>query len=97
MSANRKPLAAHFGRRLRACRSRAGILQEELGEITSLHRTEISLLERGEREPRLSTIIKLAGALEVPLHELVGGIDWKPVDAGAGEFEFRNLRDAPSE
>lgn len=83
----------HFGNRLRACRNRADISQEALGEIASLRRTEIGLLERGEREPGLSTIIKLASALSVPLHELVGEIGWKP--AHAGRFEFRNLRDVP--
>jgi len=31
-----------------------------------LHRTEISLLERGERDPRLSTIVRLARCLGVP-------------------------------
>jgi transcriptional regulator with XRE-family HTH domain len=63
--------------------------------MTALHRTEIGLLERGEREPRLSTIIKLASALEAPLHELVGEIGWKPAGASPGEFEFRNLGDVP--
>jgi transcriptional regulator with XRE-family HTH domain len=76
---------------------RAGISQEEFGEMTALHRTEIGLLERGEREPRLSTIIKLASALEVPLHGLVGGIDWNADGVGSGELEFRNLRDVPAE
>jgi transcriptional regulator with XRE-family HTH domain len=94
---DRDLLPVHFGNRLRVCRSQADISQEVLGEISSLHRTEIGLLERGEREPRLSTIIKLASALEVPLHELVGGIGWKPALASAGEFEFRNLRDVPVE
>jgi transcriptional regulator with XRE-family HTH domain len=95
MIADRRPLPVHFGDRLGACRNRAEISQEALGEMTALHRTEIGLLERGEREPRLSTIIKLASALEVPLHELVGGIGWKPALVSAGEFEFRNLRDVP--
>ena len=63
--------------------------------MTALHRTEIGLLERGEREPRLSTIIKFASALDVPLHELAGGISWQPGPSGAGDFEFRNLRAVP--
>ena len=42
----------------------------------SLHRTEIGLLERGERMPRIDTAIKLAGALGLPLASLVEGIDW---------------------
>ncbi|HVS99464.1 MAG TPA: helix-turn-helix transcriptional regulator, partial [Solirubrobacterales bacterium] len=37
---------------LRRRRVEVGISQEELGERTELHRTEISLLERAGREPR---------------------------------------------
>ena len=96
MITDRRPLPVHFGNRLRVCRIRAEVSQEALGEMTALHRTEIGLLERGEREPRLSTIVKLASALEAPLHELVGEIGWNPDGAGSGEFEFRNLRDVPN-
>jgi len=34
------------------------------------------MIERGLRTPRLGTIIKLAGALEVPVGSLFAGIDW---------------------
>jgi transcriptional regulator with XRE-family HTH domain len=84
----------YFGNRLRACRNRAEISQEALGRMTALHRTEIGMLERGEREPRLSTIIKLAGALEAPLHELAGGVEWKAAGSGPQGFEFRSMGDA---
>jgi transcriptional regulator with XRE-family HTH domain len=53
-----------FAANLRLARTKAGISQEELGNRCELHRTEISLLERAGREPRLSTIVKLAGSLE---------------------------------
>ena len=53
-----------FAINLRKARQKAEISQEELGFRCDLHRTEISLLERGGREPRLGTIVKLAGALE---------------------------------
>lgn len=94
MIADRRPLPVHFGNRLRACRNRADISQEALGEMTGLHRTEIGLLERGEREPGLGTIVKLASALEAPLHELVGDIEWNPAGGGPKGFEFRSLGDA---
>jgi transcriptional regulator with XRE-family HTH domain len=97
MDADRELLSVHFGNRLRACRRSADISQEALGEISSLDRAEIGLLEQGMREPQLSTIIKLANAHAVPLHKLVGEIGWKPAHSGAGEFEFRNLRDVPVE
>jgi transcriptional regulator with XRE-family HTH domain len=67
-----------FATNLRQARRRQGISQEELGFRCELHRTEISLLERGGREPRLGTIVKLAGALETTPAELCAGIHWLP-------------------
>jgi transcriptional regulator with XRE-family HTH domain len=67
-----------FAANLRQARARVGISQEELGYRCELHRTEISLLERAGREPRLATIAKLAGALETTPAELCAGIAWDP-------------------
>jgi transcriptional regulator with XRE-family HTH domain len=53
-----------FAGNLRDARLRAGVSQERLGSLARLHRTEVSLLERGERDPRLSTIVRLARALD---------------------------------
>ena len=67
-----------FAANLRQVRTGLGVSQEKLAELCDLHRTEISLLERAGREPRLATIVKLAGALEVMPSELLGGMDWLP-------------------
>ncbi len=67
-----------FAANLRQARTNVGISQEELGHRCELHRTEISLLERAGREPRLGTILKLAGALETTPGELCTGIAWQP-------------------
>ncbi len=67
-----------FAINLRKARQKAKISQEELGFRCDLHRTEISLLERGGREPRLGTIVKLAGSLGVKPEELCAGIGWSP-------------------
>ena len=67
-----------FAVNLRQARLRQSISQEELGFRCELHRTEISLLERGGREPRLGTIVKLAGALDTTPAELCAGIHWLP-------------------
>jgi transcriptional regulator with XRE-family HTH domain len=75
-----------FAISLRKARKKAGIAQEELGFRCDLHRTEISLLERGGREPRLGTIVKLCGALKVTPEELCGGIDW---NVEAQRFDFK--------
>lgn len=67
-----------FAVNLRRARSKAGISQEELGYLCDLHRTEVSLLERAGREPRLATIVKLCGALGTKPNELCEGISWLP-------------------
>jgi len=64
-----------FATNLRAQRERTGLSQEALGQACGLHRTEISLLERAGRDPRLSTIIKVARALRVPPATLLEGIE----------------------
>ncbi|HEU4393388.1 MAG TPA: helix-turn-helix transcriptional regulator [Solirubrobacterales bacterium] len=66
-----------FAANLRQARIKAAISQEELGYRCDLHRTEISLLERAGREPRLGTIVKLAGALGTTPAELCAGIGWQ--------------------
>lgn len=76
-----------FGDNLRRLRKLADLSQEELGFRAELHRTEIGLLERGARVPRIDTMIKLACALRVPIGcELLDGITWEPGTAQAGGF-----------
>jgi transcriptional regulator with XRE-family HTH domain len=67
-----------FSTNLRKARQKKGISQEELGYMCDLHRTEISLLERGGREPRMGTIVKLAGSLDTTPDQLCEGVTWNP-------------------
>jgi transcriptional regulator with XRE-family HTH domain len=67
-----------FAVNLRRARQAAGISQEELAERCEIHRTEVSLLERGGREPRLGTMVKLAVALGAEPEALCAGITWNP-------------------
>ena len=46
-------------------RSTAGISQEKLGELASLHRTYISDVERGSKNLTINTLIKISNALNV--------------------------------
>lgn len=83
-------IAARFGANLRRARADAGISQEEVSNRAGLHRTAIGLLERGERMPRLNTITKLAGVVEVPLAVLLDGIEWEEGDnLTRGRFRVR--------
>jgi transcriptional regulator with XRE-family HTH domain len=63
-----------FAENLRRARTQRGLSQEELGEASGLHRTEISLLERSGREPRLRTIVRLARALKVRPADLLENV-----------------------
>jgi transcriptional regulator with XRE-family HTH domain len=80
-------VATRFSHNLVAARKKAGLSQEELAFRAALHRTEIGLLERGARVPRIDTLAKLAGALGVRSEELLVGIRWHPGDFSPGGFE----------
>jgi transcriptional regulator with XRE-family HTH domain len=71
-------MKVRFGENLARCREGADVSQEELSFRASIHRTEVSLLERGERMPRVDTALRIAGSLGVPLDDLVAGLEWKP-------------------
>ena len=80
-------LARRFGKNLARARKDAGLSQEEAGIRASLHRTEIGLLERGGRIPRIDTMLKLAGAVGVKIAcPLFEGIGWDAGFARPGEF-----------
>jgi transcriptional regulator with XRE-family HTH domain len=64
-----------FAANLRRHRTQIGLSQEALADVCDLHRTEISLLERCKRSPRLETIVILARGLELSSPaELLEGI-----------------------
>jgi transcriptional regulator with XRE-family HTH domain len=48
-----------------------GLSQEGLADLAGMHRTYVSEIERGLRNPSFRNLFKLAAALEVPLSELV--------------------------
>ncbi|HEV2842755.1 MAG TPA: response regulator [Chthoniobacterales bacterium] len=58
------------GNAIKEQRSALGISQEELASRAGLHRTYVSEVERGERNPSIASIEKLAQALEVSFTSL---------------------------
>ena len=62
------------GQNIRANRKRLDITQEALAERCGLHTVEVGRAERGKRDLRVSTVVKLAKGLEVPACELLRGI-----------------------
>lgn len=79
-------IAEQFGNNLARCRKVVDLSQEELAVRASLHRTEISQLERGLRVARIDTLVKLARSLDVSTEELLVGIDWSPGETRHGHF-----------
>jgi transcriptional regulator with XRE-family HTH domain len=63
-----------FARNLKRARERAELSQEALADKSGMHRNEISLLERGEREPKIGTVARLAKALSIPTADLLKGL-----------------------
>jgi transcriptional regulator with XRE-family HTH domain len=60
-----------FGERVRELREARQKSQEQLADDAGLHRTHISLIERGRRSVRLETIERLAVALRVQPAEMM--------------------------
>lgn len=61
-----------FGRVLRQLRTEAGLTQEQLGFEADLQRNYVSILELGQQQPSLGTILKLSAALSRPASDIVG-------------------------
>jgi transcriptional regulator with XRE-family HTH domain len=62
------------GQNIRAERKRVGITQEALAERCDMHPVEIGRAERGVRDLRISTVVKLARGLDVPACRLLRGV-----------------------
>ena len=58
-----KDVASAFGRALFRARRERGLSQEALAEAADLHRTYVSFLERGQKQPSLTTVFRLSRAL----------------------------------
>lgn len=82
----KREIAERFGRNLWRCRRRSGVSQAELARLIDLHTVEISLLERGQRLPRLDTILKVAAGLGTTPCVLLAGLRWQPGYTVDGRF-----------
>jgi transcriptional regulator with XRE-family HTH domain len=65
-----QPAEPAVGQRLRKLRRRRGLTQRALAQACDLSANAIGLIERGESSPSVSTLHRLALALEVPIAEL---------------------------
>ena len=73
-----------FGKALKRLRVEKGLSQERLAFQARLHRTHISLLERGRRQPTLATLFRLAAVLGVSAVGVIQAVQEEIDEAGEG-------------
>ena len=67
-----------LGYRLRNARKQAKLSQEELAHRSGLHRTYISLVERGGRNISMLNLLTITGVLGIDPAEIVQGLTREP-------------------
>ncbi len=60
-----------FGQNLKSIRTSKNLTQIELAELGGFDRNYIGMLERGERNPSLLNLIRIAESLKIELTELL--------------------------
>jgi DNA-binding XRE family transcriptional regulator len=66
---------ARFGRTVRALRSKAGYSQEGFADAINVHRTTMGTIERGDGNPGLDMVVKIARGLDLSLSELFVAVE----------------------
>jgi transcriptional regulator with XRE-family HTH domain len=56
-------------------RRAAGLTQEDLAHLAGMQTAVYSRIERGAVNPHLETVVRIAQALEVPIDDIVHGVD----------------------
>jgi XRE family transcriptional regulator, regulator of sulfur utilization len=80
-------LSERFAANLSHYREQSGLSQEALAARAEIHRTQVGELLRGRQLPRLDTLVKLAGALDIDPCALLEGMSFKPAGT-KGEFRL---------
>jgi transcriptional regulator with XRE-family HTH domain len=68
------PTVQRFGENVRAARRARGWTQEDLSEASGLAVVQVSRIERGVREIRLTTLVRLITALELTPNDLLADL-----------------------
>jgi len=81
---NRRAIRERFGDAVRRRRRELGLSQEGLAERAHLHRTYLSDVERGNRNPSLESITRIAAALDLEPSALLRLAEGGPTEQGVG-------------
>ena len=70
-----QPVLLALGKRMRELRGKQGFSQEAFADHCGLHRTAVSLIERGKRVPSLTTLLTVSSGFGISVSELLRGVD----------------------
>ena len=70
-----QPVLLALGKRMRELRGKQGLSQEAFADHCGLHRTAVSLIERGKRVPSLTTLLTISSGFGISVSELLRGVD----------------------
>jgi transcriptional regulator with XRE-family HTH domain len=71
MEINKSRESIAFGKAVREARRSLGLSQDDFAAVSHLHRTYVGGIERGERNPTLSTIWRISAALKLTPEVLI--------------------------
>ena len=83
---------ATLGQRIRYFRNEAGLTLDQLGERVGIAGSQLSLMENGRREPRLSLLQAIAATVGIPVSQLLD--DTPPTARAALEIELDRMQKA---
>jgi transcriptional regulator with XRE-family HTH domain len=64
-----------LSKNIKAARAAARLVQDDAAHAAGMQTAVYSRIERGEVDPRLSSLVKIAGALGTPLEQLLRGVE----------------------
>ncbi|MBI5757307.1 MAG: helix-turn-helix transcriptional regulator [Planctomycetales bacterium] len=76
-----------FGKVVRQYREKRGLSQEDFADVAGIHRTYVSLIERGKVQVSIGIAHKLAVALGVPLSRM-----WRDLEQQLGDKSATSSR-----
>lgn len=91
-NASNPNIKKELGIRIRTLRKRHGFTQEEMADKCDLHWTYIGGLERGERNPTLTTMQRVSAGLGVGLNQLIDARSFPRPSSPEETKEARLLR-----
>lgn len=78
------PALDALGAEVRRRRTKLGLTQDELWERALIHRNYVGMLERGERNASVLTLLRVAGGLGVPASSLLAAAEQGIANAKSG-------------